>query len=354
MTLPHEHGEDEREAGANDGEPRPDASPTATVLAANLAAPRASLVTTTSPLPRRHLRLVPEGGERALPPLLAGAVRAALASIGGELEIGAKPHSGTIYFTRGAIAWVVAPAGAEKLPSILRRRASLSNEALRQVIAECRASNRSFVDVLVASQLVDRETLRSIVLEHHARQLTALLRDGAPDRVEFRPSTRLYAGDLTFSLDEVLAEMARIDLPEPSSLSGANAPVTPQQRNVIMANISASLNEVMTIEGAIATALVDWESGLTLGTAGGGPRFDVELAASGNTSVVKAKMAVMRSLGIQGAIEDVLITLDTQYHLLRPLTKTPSLFLYVSIDRAKGNLGLARHKLKAIEASLEV
>ena len=80
----------------------------------------------------------------------------------------------------------------------------------------------------------------------------------------------------------------------------------------------------------------------------------IERAASGNTSVVKAKMAVMRQLGIGGAIEDILITLESQYHLIRPLTKVPTLFLYVAIDRQRGNLGLARHKLRQIEESLDL
>ncbi len=63
-------------------------------------------------------------------------------------------------------------------------------------------------------------------------------------------------------------------------------------------------------------------------------------------------MQVMRQLGLKGHIEDILITLDDQFHLIRPLAKSPSLFLYVSIDKKKGNLGLARHKLKAVEENL--
>lgn len=121
-----------------------------------------------------------------------------------------------------------------------------------------------------------------------------------------------------------------------------------------MSTISKSLEEIMTLDGAIAAALVDWESGMTLGTIGGGTSFNIELAASGNTSVVKAKMRVMRELGIPGSIEDMLITLDTQYHLIRPLVRHPSLFLYVAIDKARGNLGLARHRVRSIEEGLKL
>ena len=135
----------------------------------------------------------------------------------------------------------------------------------------------------------------------------------------------------------------------PASTVGRMPKTQPQETE--MANINDSLNAIMDIEGGIAAALVDWESGLTLGTIGGG-RFDIELAASGNTTVVKAKMQVMRQLGLKGHIEDILITLDDQFHLIRPLSKSPSLFLYVAIDKKKGNLGLARHKLKSVEENL--
>jgi hypothetical protein len=108
------------------------------------------------------------------------------------------------------------------------------------------------------------------------------------------------------------------------------------------------------IDGAIAAALADWESGFCLGTAGGGTRLNIEIAAAGNCQVVKAKMATMNELGIKGAIHDILITLDDQIHLIRPLRRGDTLFLYVAIDKVKGNLGLARHRLQKLEAELVV
>ena len=142
--------------------------------------------------------------------------------------------------------------------------------------------------------------------------------------------------------------------PSPEPAAHPIATETPTQKEKRMANVNQSLNAAMDMEGSIAAALVDWESGLTLGTAGGGEKFDIELAASGNTQVVNAKMGVMKSLGLEGPIEDILITLDGQYHLIRPLKKVSNLFLYLAIDKNKGNLGLARHKLKSIEEQLEI
>ncbi|MCA9615589.1 MAG: response regulator [Sandaracinus sp.] len=155
--------------------------------------------------------------------------------------------------------------------------------------------------------------------------------------------------DRAFAAISSLPPRPNSSVPAPASTDERMQQTHTPERD--MANINDSLNAIMDIEGGVAAALVDWESGLTLGTIGGGS-FDIELAASGNCSVVKAKMGVMRQLGLKGVIDDILITLEDQYHLIRPLGKSPSLFLYVSIDRKKGNLGLARHKLKAVEENL--
>lgn len=118
-----------------------------------------------------------------------------------------------------------------------------------------------------------------------------------------------------------------------------------------MANIEQSITTAMNIQGCIAAALVDYESGMCLGSKANG--FPVEVAGAGNTEVLRAKLRVMADLGLEGGITDILITLDTQYHLLVPL-RQGSLFLYVAIDRRTGNLAMARHKVTAIEKELTV
>ena len=125
-----------------------------------------------------------------------------------------------------------------------------------------------------------------------------------------------------------------------------------------MANIQQSLRATMEIEGAVGVALVDWQSGMTLGTAGGGPNLDLEVAAAGNTEVVRAKQRVISALKLNDEIEDILITLHRQYHLIRLLTtgkrSDSKLFLYLVLDRERANLAMARHSLKSIEADLTV
>lgn len=122
-------------------------------------------------------------------------------------------------------------------------------------------------------------------------------------------------------------------------------------------NIETSLKEAMTIDGALGVCLVDWDSGMSLGALGGGKYLDLDVAAAGNTEVVRAKIRTMESLRLEDSIEDILITLAKQYHLIRLLGNPrggKGLFLYLVLDRAKSNLALARHHLKRIESELNV
>jgi len=121
-----------------------------------------------------------------------------------------------------------------------------------------------------------------------------------------------------------------------------------------VADLDTSLKEAMTIDGAIGVALVDYTSGMTLGVIGGGPELDLSVAAAGNTDVVKAKMRTLELLKLPDSIEDILISLESQYHLIRPLASRggAGLFLYLALNRNRANLALARHQLRRIEAEL--
>ena len=115
-----------------------------------------------------------------------------------------------------------------------------------------------------------------------------------------------------------------------------------------MANLNDSLQDLMSLDGAMCAAIVDYNSGMMLGSAGTG--VDLELAAAGNTEVVRAKMKTMKSLGLEGAIEDILITLTHQYHIIRPVAKHNGLFIYYVLDRNRANLAMARRKVQDLEA----
>lgn len=117
-------------------------------------------------------------------------------------------------------------------------------------------------------------------------------------------------------------------------------------------NLDEVLTEIMDINGAMAAALVDWNSGMTLGKIGNGLNIDV--AAAGNAEVVRAKFAVMKDLDLGDKIEDILITLGEQYHLIRPLASNSNLFIYVAFNKAQANLGMARYRLAEAEKNLVI
>lgn len=122
-----------------------------------------------------------------------------------------------------------------------------------------------------------------------------------------------------------------------------------------MSQLDTSIQELLSIEGATGAALVDISSGMALAS-GGSPGFDLTVAAAGNSNVVRAKLKTMNDLGLNGNIEDIMITLSSQYHLINVLnaSETSGLFVYLVLDRNTANLALARHKLNAISSRISL
>lgn len=119
-----------------------------------------------------------------------------------------------------------------------------------------------------------------------------------------------------------------------------------------MPSIQDSLNALMTPDGSICGALVDSTSGMLMGSVGGG--VDMELAAAGNTEVVRAKLKTMRMLNLNDQIDDILITLGKQYHIIRPVSANDGVFFYLVLDKSRANLALARRKVAEVEKELKI
>ncbi|MEZ5607605.1 MAG: hypothetical protein R3E52_10865 [Burkholderiaceae bacterium] len=117
-----------------------------------------------------------------------------------------------------------------------------------------------------------------------------------------------------------------------------------------MANIKTSLDELMTLDGAMCAAIVDSASGMMLGSVGSG--VDLEVAAAGNTEVMRAKVKTMRALGLNDVIDDMLITLGKQYHIVRPSSRKEGVFIYCVLDKSRANLAMARRKAQDVDKEL--
>jgi hypothetical protein len=95
------------------------------------------------------------------------------------------------------------------------------------------------------------------------------------------------------------------------------------------------------VSGVIATAAVDMESGMTLAAKSNRADFDLSVASAYNSELVKQKLKIVRALNLKTTLEDVLLTLGDQFHLIKILPGG-STFLYLAADRSSTNLAILR------------
>ena len=84
---------------------------------------------------------------------------------------------------------------------------------------------------------------------------------------------------------------------------------------------------------------------------GGNPGLDLDVAAAGNSNVVRAKLRTMEALGLKENIEDILITLTNQLHLIR-LVNDGKKFIYLVVSSRDTNLAIAREVVRAYAEEL--
>lgn len=97
------------------------------------------------------------------------------------------------------------------------------------------------------------------------------------------------------------------------------------------------------IPGFIAASLVDLESGMTLGARSQRPDFDLTAASAYNSEMVKQKLKIMKALKLETNLEDMLLTLGDQIHLIKIVS--PTSFIYLAADRAHANLAIVRNAM---------
>ena len=117
--------------------------------------------------------------------------------------------------------------------------------------------------------------------------------------------------------------------------------------------MNTSLSGATKISGFIGACLVDSDSGLMLASEGGGT-LDMDAVAALNTEFVKSKLNAIDALGLDDEVEDILITLGKQVHMIRPLDNNRALFIYIALDKKSCNLGMARIQLRTLEGNIKI
>jgi hypothetical protein len=120
-----------------------------------------------------------------------------------------------------------------------------------------------------------------------------------------------------------------------------------------MADIQEFLDKAMAIDGAIGVALVELDSGMCLGTKGGGA-LDMELAGASATKIVQAKKGIMEQLELEGSPEEALLTMGEHYHLIRLFRENEEVFSYLILDEQRSRLAIARTQLRSLDRELSL
>lgn len=112
--------------------------------------------------------------------------------------------------------------------------------------------------------------------------------------------------------------------------------------------------DVEGLSGYMGACLCDSASGMMLLSSSASNKVDLEIASAVATVVVQATREGSSSLGADDAIEDILITTGEVYHLMRTAASDSNLFVYLVLDKKKGNLALARMNLVKTADSIKV
>lgn len=135
----------------------------------------------------------------------------------------------------------------------------------------------------------------------------------------------------------VRTALDRRDRPAPRGL-------TQDQLNALIADIASDIN------GFIGASVVDVESGLPLASHSVRPDFDLDVASAYNSEMVKNKRKTIDALRLEATLEDMLLTLDTQLHLIKMIEGDT--FICLAADRQATNLALLRSAVNRHVAAL--
>jgi hypothetical protein len=278
-----------------------------------------------------------------------------LSNATGALHVSCREHRGIIWFDRGTIPHAVAGAreGAEAFSEILRWQGGEFSMDLHAATTK-RSISVGWMELIMDACRVRDEQERGPDTKGVERGWTLV----PPPEVEAAPdaSARAAASAETSTREDGPRASAETTDARRDDATDARSTTDDTKKGWegLMANIKDSLAKLDSIDGFIGACLCDSESGMVLGTEGGGAALNLEIAGASNTEVVRAKRKAAKNLNLKDDIEDMLITLGKQYHLIRPLKGKPTIFFYLALDRSRANLAMARLTLADVEKDLQL
>lgn len=179
--------------------------------------------------------------------------------------------------------------------------------------------------------------LRSILAMPAGSLRTMVLPQPTPRSIARDFQTLLLDSLRTVDEDALAADAEPIDEPEVAP------PLAP------MSNIEYLIERLRRLDGYSAIMMIDTETGVVLGSDRAVPGLDVDAAAVGYSELYRLERHLLHALGVDDRIEDVVITLSSQYHVLHAVAGEPSLMLCVVLDRQRASLGLARYAISVAD-----
>jgi len=119
-------------------------------------------------------------------------------------------------------------------------------------------------------------------------------------------------------------------------------------------NVIDNLSRLERAEGFLGAALFDIDANVCLAAVDRHPSTRVEASAVGHADLVLAKRRTIANLKLDDQLEDIVISLGREYHLLRLCKRQPHLFFFLTLDRTRANLAMARYLLSDVEKDIVV
>ena len=105
------------------------------------------------------------------------------------------------------------------------------------------------------------------------------------------------------------------------------------------------------IPGYIAVTVTEIKSGISYFSDSAIASFDPELASAFNLEVVKAKLNAIKALGLDQNINDIMITLSNQIHII-DISENNDYFIYLAVDSNRANLGMTKALLNKFKKDI--